>query len=352
MEWKKPEAHRILPEIAAAQQTEPIPIPTEIYNCPECAHWLPPGILVCPDCQAVVYGVHVRRMAEAAQTFEEQQRWPDARAAWQAALAYLPAASQQAVALRQRVDAIDARFSAKAARKAAWTKRLGPLAPVLMLFAKIKTLLFFLLKFKFLLSFVAFFGIYWAAFGWKFGLGFSLSILIHEMGHYVAARRRGLKADMPVFIPMMGAYVKWYAMGVTLEDLAAISLAGPFFGLLVAAACAGLAIWLQSPLFSALAHVGAWLNLLNLIPLMWLDGAQATLALNRLQRGMITVTCILFFGFTREWVFLFVAAGMGWKTFTGEAPQTDRGTTLVRYILLLFLLGTVIWVFPDTGRRF
>ena len=56
---------------------------------------------------------------------------------------------------------------------------------------KIKTFLFVLLKFKFILSFIGFFAIYWALFGWKFGLGFTLAILIHEMGHYVAAKRRG-----------------------------------------------------------------------------------------------------------------------------------------------------------------
>jgi hypothetical protein len=91
--------------------------------------------------------------------------------------------------------------------------------PVVFFLAKAKSLLFVIFKFKFLLSFFAFFGLYWAVFGWKFGLGFTLSIMIHEFGHYVAARRRGLKVDLPVFLPGLGAYVRWYNMGVNLDTL-------------------------------------------------------------------------------------------------------------------------------------
>ena len=68
-----------------------------------------------------------------------------------------------------------------------------------------------------------------------------MSILLHEMGHYVAARRRGLKVDLPVFLPGMGAYVRWYSLGVNLEDLSSIALAGPSAGQLTGLRC--LARW-------------------------------------------------------------------------------------------------------------
>jgi len=47
----------------------------------------------------------------------------------------------------------------------------------------------------------------------------------------------------------------------------------------------GLYMYTQRPVFAALAHAGAWLNLLNLIPVWSLDGGQAAHALSRLQRG-------------------------------------------------------------------
>ncbi len=346
------------PAVATPEEQNPpiaIPLPREIYNCPQCSHYIQPGVLVCPECHAMVYGQYLQGIGNAAQAFEQEQRWPEARAAWIAMIAYLPEGTQQRAAIEQRVAAIDGKFTAKAQRKAAWMKRLGPFAaPLLVAVSKFKLIFFFLLKFKFFLSFVGFFAVYWALFGWKFGLGFTVAILIHEMGHYVAAKRRGLKVDLPLFIPGMGAYVKWYSQGVTLDDLATISLAGPFFGLLSALVYAGLAVYLRSPLFSALAHVTAWLNLLNLIPFGWLDGAQAAYGLNKMQRWMLAATGVIFFAATQatEWVFLLIAAGMVWQAAARPAPETDRSKTLLQFIGLFFMLGTLIWLFPDTGRRF
>jgi hypothetical protein len=38
-------------------------------------------------------------------------------------------------------------------------------------------------------------------------VGFVLLILVHELGHYVEAKRQGLDPQLPVFIPFLGAYV-------------------------------------------------------------------------------------------------------------------------------------------------
>ncbi len=78
----------------------------------------------------------------------------------------------------------------------------------------------------------------------KFGIGFAVLILIHEMGHFIDIKRRGLPADMPVFLPGLGAYVRWQALGVPLETRAAISLAGPLAGFFASVACA--VIWWQT----------------------------------------------------------------------------------------------------------
>jgi Zn-dependent protease len=328
-----------------------IEAPEPIYNCPQCSHWLPAGTVACPECHQIIYSGHLRKIAIAATSEEREQHWPAARELWQTALPWLPP-GEQTDTVNAKIQQINARIQAGEDTKAKWTKRLGPLAPAAFFLLKAKSLVFLLFKLKFLLSFVAFFGLYWAFFGWRFGLGFTLSILIHEMGHYVAARRRGLKVDLPVFLPGLGAYVRWYSMGIPLDDLASIALAGPFFGLITALICAGIGLATASPLFFALAHTGAWLNLLNLIPVLGLDGAQATYALNRLQRGLILSTSLIFLVISHEWVFLFIALGMGFRTFS--SPEVDRPSTptMVRYVLLLFFLGVIIYVFPDTGRRF
>jgi Zn-dependent protease len=315
-----------------------------------------------------VYGQYLEQLARNAAQLESEQRWVEARDAWRAALQRLPADTKQAAAVQARIDSIDARTKAAEDTRAKWTRRLGPLAPLFFFLLKAKTFLLAILKFKFLLSFVAFFGIYWALFGWRFGLGFTLAILLHELGHYVAVRRRGLKADLPVFLPGLGAYVRWYAQGMSLDVLAEIALAGPAAGLLTAVACLAAfrafgGVWgsgfgselaarnsgFGAPLFGALAHVGAWLNLFNLVPVFGLDGAQATYALDRTQRALVLATCILFFVLLHEWVYLFIAAGMAWRLFT-LVPDKPSSRTMVSFMLLLFLLGAVLWVVPEAGR--
>src|SRR5262249_48327037 len=142
-------------------------------------------------------------------------------------------------------------------------------------------------KLKFLFSLAAFLGVYWGLYGARFGIGFAVLVLVHEMGHFIDIRRRGLPAEMPVFLPGLGAYVRWQAVGVLLESRAAVSLAGPLAGLLSAIFCAAVWVHTGSDLWAALARAGAWLNVLNLIPVWVLDGGQAANALGRPQRTML-----------------------------------------------------------------
>jgi Zn-dependent protease len=325
--------------------------PDPIHNCPECDLWLPPMTLSCPECHTIVYARHLRGLGQLAKSQEQEQAWPQARETWQQMLLWLPPGEQSQVVVGHLAK-IDEQIQAGEQRTATWKKRLGPLAPAAFFLLKAKTFLFALLKFKFLLSFFAFFGLYWALFGWRFGLGFTVSILIHELGHYVAARRRGLKVDLPVFLPGLGAYVRWYSMGISLDELSSIALAGPFAGLLAAAACAAIYFQTKVEFWAALAYAGAWLNLINLVPVLGLDGAQATHALDRTQRGLILAAAILFFAFLHEGVFLFIAAGMAWRLFRGATPENPSSATMIRYTLLLFLLGALMGIVPETASQF
>lgn len=330
--------------------THPLASPDPIPNCPECSLWLPPMTVVCPECHTIVYSQHVKRLAQQAAQQEQEQTWAQARDTWQQMLAWLPAGTQQHQAIQARIEENDARVKAGEQRKATWQKRLGPLAPVLLVLAKLKTFFFLLLKLKFLLSFALFFGVYWSLFGPWFGAGFALQILIHELGHVFAVKRQGLKADLPVFLPGFGAYVRWQGFNISIERRAEIALAGPLFGLFAAAGCMGLYVYTQRPVFAALAHAGAWLNLLNLIPVWMLDGGQAAHALSRLQRGLLLVSSVVFFALTDQKVFLFVAAGMAYRLFTRDVPEEPSTRTMVFYMALLFLLGVLLKVIPLQPR--
>lgn len=340
---------------------EPAP-PPEIHNCPSCSHWLPEGTLACPDCNTLTYGHYLRELAGSAQAFEQQGKWAEARDRWRSTLKWLPENAEQATGIQQHIAQIDGRLRAEDDRKARWTKRLGPFAPIALFLLKMKSAIFLLFKLKFLLGILGFFGLYWALFGWKFALGFTGCIFIHEMGHFVAVKRRGLKADLPIFFPGLGAYVRWYNQGVAVDQLAAIALAGPLYGLAAALACLAIAWGTRgqlSVLFLVLANVGAWINLFNLIPVLGLDGAQATYALGRIQRGLIALTCFIFFGLTVnsemnsgytgthvQWVFLFVGLGMTWRCFTNDEPEKPHTATMVYFLALILVLGFLLYLTP------
>ena len=348
-------AAAVLPPESAAPST-----PDTIHSCPSCSHWLPEGTLACPDCQTLTYGRHLSELAQSAQQLEQQGKWPEARDRWRSTLQWLPESTPQVETINGHIARIDARLHTEEARKAKWTKRLGPFAPVFFFLLKLKSALFLLFKLKFFLGLFGFFAIYWALAGWRFALGFTVSIFIHEMGHFIAVKRRGLKAELPMFLPGLGAYVRWYSMGVSREDLAAIALAGPLFGLGAAVLCFVLAFSTHSVLFLLLANISAWYNLFNLTPVFGFDGAQATYALSRVQRILLTATSLLFFALTvansnsragTQWVFLILAAGMGWRCFTKDAPETPHTRTLVIFLGLILLLGSLLYMTPVPGLR-
>ncbi len=117
-------------------------------------------------------------------------------------------------------------------------------------------------------------------FGWPYAVGFVLLLFIHEMGHYLAARQRGLKVGAPTFIPFVGAWIELKELPHDVETEAYVGLAGPLVGTLGALACYFLARNENSNLLLALSYSGFFLNLFNLIPLSPFDGGRITAVLS------------------------------------------------------------------------
>jgi Zn-dependent protease len=140
-----------------------------------------------------------------------------------------------------------------------------------------------LLKLKFftvVFSMLASLGAYAWLYGWKFALGFVLLILVHEMGHVVVLRARGIQAGLPVFLPFLGAFVSMRSAPRTAYDEALSGIAGPVFGTAAAFATLGLAGVYDSELLRVLAYTGFFLNLFNLLPVIPLDGGRTAAALS------------------------------------------------------------------------
>ncbi len=319
-------------------------------KCSRCRNPLAYGALVCDSCHTLVHSDQLKQLAADAQALEVSGDLAHAREHWQSSLPLLPQDSKQADWIRNRIVEIDrevttAPIESQKKDNHPWARKFGPLAPILILLAKAKS---FLAIFKFGSFFTLFASLWLYAklYGVAFGVGFVILILIHEMGHYIDIRRRGLPADMPVFLPGLGAYVRWRALGVTLETRSEISLAGPLAGTLAAAVC--FAVFKQTgiPVWAALAHASAWLNLLNLIPIWMLDGGSAMNALNKLQRTVVLTANLMLWYATHEFTFALVAAGCTYRLFTKDEPGEGSTQTTIYFVLILFSLGLLLRSLP------
>jgi Zn-dependent protease len=148
--------------------------------------------------------------------------------------------------------------------------------------AKLKLLLVALPKLKLLTtsgSMLVSIAAYSLFFGWTFAVGFVVLLLVHEMGHVIQLRREGIKASAPMFIPFLGAVVAAKSLGKDATAEARVGLAGPVLGSLGAAALIPVYLITGDELWRALAFTGFFLNLINLLPVVPLDGGRAMAAM-------------------------------------------------------------------------
>jgi Zn-dependent protease len=171
--------------------------------------------------------------------------------------------------------------------KAPWRRVLGLLAAAGLLLlkfgAKLKGALLLLPKLKVFTtsaSMLVSIGAYALIWGWKFAVGLVLLLLVHELGHVIQLRREGIKASAPMFIPFLGAVVAMKELPKDAAAEARVGLAGPVLGSLAALVPLALYGITGDELFQALAFVGFFLNLFNLLPVLPLDGGRAMAALS------------------------------------------------------------------------
>jgi len=122
--------------------------------------------------------------------------------------------------------------------------------------------------------------IYTSMFGWQYAAGFIALLLIHEMGHFLAAKQRSLAVSTPTFIPFVGAWIELKDQPMDAETEAYVASAGPLFGTVAATLVYFWGREIQSSLLLAVAYAGFFLNFFNLIPLSPLDGGRMTAILS------------------------------------------------------------------------
>jgi len=236
---------------------------------------------------------------------------------------------------------------------------LGPIGVGAVLLAtKLKAILLLLPKVKLLstsatmLVSIAAYALLW---GFPFALGFVLLLLLHEMGHVIQLRREGVEASAPMFIPFLGAVISAKSMGDDAAAEARVGLAGPILGTI--ATLVPLAIWLATgeEFWQALAFIGFFLNLFNLLPVLPLDGGRAMAALSPWAwwlgyAGLVGLTfafpnpimlLILLFGGMESWR-RFKARNTPESQAYHDIPTRTRALVAITYLGLAALLAVGI----------
>jgi Zn-dependent protease len=320
--------------------------------CSDCGARFSQSALACPSCQKLVHAEALKDIAIRAREAAARGDSGEELRAWRSALQLLPPESRQHNQVDERVAmltrVVDEGGAAPArnrsAKRVAGASALGVLllkfkGVLLFLLAKAKFLLFGLTKLQTLLSMLLTVAVYFGAYGWKYALGFVLSIYVHEMGHVAALAKFGIPASAPMFVPGFGAFVRLHQYPSTPAEDARVGLAGPIWGLGAALSCAALYLVTRSPLWGALAHTGAYINLFNLIPVWQLDGSRGFNALTKNQRLIASAVIFLAWLATHELLLLLILGVALMRAFGKNVAPKGDARALVEYAVLILALA-------------
>lgn len=176
-------------------------------------------------------------------------------------------------------------------------------------------------------SFVVTIAAYATQFPLAIVVGFVVITLIHEVGHAIAIRMKGLRAGFMVFIPFVGGAVTLKDQPHSAYDDALIGLAGPFAGTVASLVCLQIYKWTADPLWLLIAFLGFALNLFNLLPIGMLDGGRISAAVTK-------------------WMWVFGGAAVVYKVFDQPNPLT-----IIIAVLAAFQVYASI-VREQTDKRF
>jgi Zn-dependent protease len=337
----------------------------EVLLCPGCGSQVAPGLLCCPVCQRLIYSDRLKELAQEAERATQEGSFEGALVAWRSVLELLPPGSRQhdAVSLRiadlsRQVETASAPLGSRPQHPEAHAPGglgkaglagVGTLGLIVwkfkflavLLLTKAKFLLLGLTKASTFLSMLLSMGVYWTAFGWRFAVGLVLSIYVHEMGHVYLLRRYGVKAEAPMFIPGLGAVIRLRQAFIDPRQDALVGLAGPLWGLGAALACLAAGVATGAPIWIAIARLGAWINLFNLIPIWQLDGGRAFRALSRSGRWFAVLAMAVAWSLTEESLLVLLMIGGVFRTVSDPAPPRSDGQVLARYVLLIGVLSAL-----------
>lgn len=230
---------------------------------------------------------------------------------------------------------------------------------------------------------------------WRMGAPYAGALLailgVHELGHYIVGRRRGIQVSLPYFIPApvyLGTFGAFIQMRGPVRDRATyfdVAIAGPLAGLVVA--IIALALGLGAPataphgglvpassaLFAGIyklvgggllsqrivlgplafaGYLGLVITALNLAPIGQLDGGHVAYALLGRRRAAVLATTVIWLLVVAGvfvsrhylmWALIaWFVAGSSHPRAVDEAAPIGKGRVLLGWAALVLLLAIII----------
>jgi Zn-dependent protease len=201
-------------------------------------------------------------------------------------------------------------------------------------------------------------GLYTMMFGWRYAVTLIALIYVHEMGHYLWMKVKGLEPNAPVFVPLLGAYTAMNKLPPDPVIHAEVAYAGPFVGGAAAIALYYLSADTNNFYLLAAANTGLILNLLQLLPMKPFDGGFIADCISK-KLAIAGVAMAALLGLMLQSILLLILAVVGFfmlvrgkkKITDGEimastaSPSAlDRFRISIGYFGLAGVLGWFYWL--------
>lgn len=169
----------------------------------------------------------------------------------------------------------------------------------------------------------------WLTKNWAIGVGLVVMIFIHEIGHVLAAKQKGLPVSLPIFIPFLGAFIAMKKNPRDAVTEAYIAFGGPLLGTAGALICYLLGAGTNNTTLLVVAYLGFFLNLINLMPIHPLDGGRITTAVTRWLWLVGLVGGIIVVWYMESIIFFIIWALFAWDLYSKYGKkQQDKVFTM------------------------
>lgn len=323
-------------------------------TCSHCSIELAPRFVSCPACSKLVQSDQLKVLRSTAVAAFAAGRKTEALLSLREMLALLPEDSGQKKRIGRQVESLSRETDEVATNTLRFDfKTAGSFVAVLgLVLWKLKTLLFLaaanlktlvvaLKSGTTLVSMLASFLLLWSHMSWQLALGLIAAIYVHEIGHVVALRRLKIPATAPMFVPGLGAFVRFKQYPASPRDNALVGLAGPIWGLGATAFLLLIFFATGATTVGRIMLWSVWINLFNLLPIGPLDGGRGFSAIGRRDRAIITAVLFASGVVTNSFLLLLLAVVALFRVVFGPWPVVSDRKAFWQLIGLVICFGLI-----------